>query len=85
VTWGASAIRRFCHADKVEEEAPQRRMIQPAVHPRRFERYATCVVARTCNRLDRSLKAIETACAIETEIGPGENVRDRQSHIRDAL
>jgi cytochrome P450 len=44
-------------------------MVQPAFHPRRFERYASCMVARTRNRLDRWLKTIETAGGIETEIG----------------
>jgi cytochrome P450 len=52
-----------------DEWLRQRRMVQPAFHPRRFERYATCMVARTRNRLDRWLKTIETAGGIETEIG----------------
>jgi cytochrome P450 len=47
----------------------QRRMVQPAFHARRFERYATCMVTRTRNRLDRWLKTIDTAGGIETEIG----------------
>jgi cytochrome P450 len=52
-----------------DEWLRQRRMVQPAFHPRRFERYASCMVARTRHRLDRWLKAIETAGRIETEIG----------------
>jgi cytochrome P450 len=52
-----------------DEWLRQRRMVQPAFHARRFERYASCMVARTRNRLDRWLKAIETAGGIETEIG----------------
>jgi cytochrome P450 len=52
-----------------DEWLRQRRMVQPAFHPRRFERYASCMVARTRNRLDRWLKTIETAGGIETEIG----------------
>jgi cytochrome P450 len=47
----------------------QRRMVQPVFHPRRFEGYASCTVARTHHRLDRWLKTIETAGGIETEIG----------------
>jgi cytochrome P450 len=52
-----------------DEWLRQRRMVQPAFHPRRFERYASCIVTRTRNRLDRWLKIIETAGGIETEIG----------------
>jgi cytochrome P450 len=52
-----------------DEWLRQRRMVQPAFHPRRFERYASCMVTRTRNRLDRWLKIIETAGGIETEIG----------------
>jgi cytochrome P450 len=53
-----------------EEWLRQRWMVQPAFHARRFERYASCMVARTRNRLDRWLKTIETAAGgIETEIG----------------
>jgi cytochrome P450 len=52
-----------------DEWLRQRRMVQPAFHPRRFERYASCMVARTRDRLDRWLKTIETAGGIETEIG----------------
>src|SRR6516164_3941442 len=52
-----------------DEWLRQRRMVQPAFHPRRFEGYASCMVARTRTRLDRWLKTIETAGGIETEIG----------------
>jgi cytochrome P450 len=52
-----------------DEWLRQRRMVQPVFHPRRFERYASCMVARTRNRLDRWLKTIDTAGGIETEIG----------------
>jgi cytochrome P450 len=52
-----------------DEWLRQRRMVQPAFHPRRFERYATCMVARTRLRLDGWLKTIETTGGIETEIG----------------
>jgi cytochrome P450 len=52
-----------------DEWLRQRRMVQPAFHVRRFEHYASCMVARTQNRLDRWLKTIETAGGIETEIG----------------
>jgi cytochrome P450 len=52
-----------------DEWLRQRRMVQPAFHPRRFERYASCMVARTRNRLGGWLKAIDTAGGIETEIG----------------
>jgi cytochrome P450 len=52
-----------------DEWLRQRRMVQPAFHPRRFERYASCMVARTRNRLDRWLKTIDPAGGIETEIG----------------
>jgi cytochrome P450 len=52
-----------------DEWLRQRRMVQPAFHPRRFGRYAACMVARTRNRLDRWLKTIETAGGVETEIG----------------
>jgi cytochrome P450 len=52
-----------------DEWLRQRRMVQPAFHPRRFEGYASCMVARTRNRLARWLKTIETAGGMETEIG----------------
>jgi cytochrome P450 len=52
-----------------DEWLRQRRMVQPAFHPRRFERYAACMVARTRTRLDRWLKTIETAGGIEAEVG----------------
>jgi cytochrome P450 len=52
-----------------DEWLRQRRMVQPAFHPRRFEHYAACMVARTRNRLDRWLKTIETTGGIETDIG----------------
>jgi cytochrome P450 len=52
-----------------DEWLRQRRMVQPAFHPRRFERYASCMVARTRDRLDRWLKPVETTGGIETEIG----------------
>src|SRR5262249_48534311 len=52
-----------------DEWLRQRRMVQPAFHPRRFERYGSCMVARTRDRLDRWLKTIHTAGGIETEIG----------------
>jgi cytochrome P450 len=52
-----------------DEWLRQRRMVQPAFHPRRFEHYASCMVARTRNRLNRWLKTIETAGGIETDIG----------------
>jgi cytochrome P450 len=47
----------------------QRRMVQPAFHQRRFEHYASCMVARTRDRLDHWLKMIDTRGGIETEIG----------------
>jgi cytochrome P450 len=52
-----------------DEWLRHRRMVQPAFHARRFERYASCMVARTRDRLDRWRKTIETAGGIETEIG----------------
>jgi cytochrome P450 len=52
-----------------DEWLRQRRMVQPAFHPRRFERYASCMVARTSARLDRWLRNIEASGALETEIG----------------
>jgi cytochrome P450 len=52
-----------------DEWLRQRRMVQPAFQPRRFERYASCMVARTRHRLDRWLKTIETVGGIETAIG----------------
>jgi cytochrome P450 len=52
-----------------DEWLRQRRMVQPAFHQRRFERYGSCMVARTRDRLERWLKTIETAGGIETEIG----------------
>jgi cytochrome P450 len=52
-----------------DEWLRQRRMVQPAFHPRRFERYASCMVARTRDRLDRWLKTMDRAGGIETEIG----------------
>jgi cytochrome P450 len=52
-----------------DEWLRQRRMVQPAFHPRRLERYASCMVARTRSRLGRWLKTVETAGGIETEIG----------------
>jgi cytochrome P450 len=52
-----------------DEWLRQRRMVQPAFQARRFEHYASCMVARTRNRLDRWLKTIETAGGIETDIG----------------
>jgi cytochrome P450 len=52
-----------------DEWLRQRRLVQPAFHARRFERYASCMVARTSHRLDRWRQTIETAGAIETEIG----------------
>jgi cytochrome P450 len=54
-----------------DEWLRQRRMVQPAFHPRRFENYASCMVALTRSRLDRWLKSIETAGSIEIEIGKG--------------
>jgi cytochrome P450 len=47
----------------------QRRMVQPAFHPRRFEHYASCMVARTRDRRDRWLTTADTAGGIETAIG----------------
>jgi len=52
-----------------DEWLRQRRLVQPAFQPRRFEHYASRLVARTRNRLDRWLTTIETAGGIETEIG----------------
>jgi len=52
-----------------DEWLRQRRMVQPAFHPRRFEAYAACMVSRTRHHLDRWLKTIETAGSIEIEIG----------------
>jgi len=52
-----------------DEWLRQRRMVQPAFNPRRFERYASCMVARTRNRLDCWLKTINAAGSIETRIG----------------
>jgi cytochrome P450 len=51
-----------------DEWLRQRRMVQPAFHSRRFEHYASCMVAHTRNRLDRWLKTIDSAGSIETEI-----------------
>jgi cytochrome P450 len=44
-------------------------MVQPAFHARRYDRYASCMVARTRERLGRWLKAIEAAGAVEMEVG----------------
>jgi cytochrome P450 len=52
-----------------DEWLRQRRMVQPAFHPRRFDRYASCMVARTRDRLGRWLKTIDSAGGIETEVG----------------
>jgi cytochrome P450 len=52
-----------------DEWLRQRRMVQPAFHPRRFERYASDMVSRTRSCLDRWLKTVETTGNIETEIG----------------
>jgi cytochrome P450 len=52
-----------------DEWVRQRRMVQPAFHPRRFEHYASCMVARTRDRLERWLRTMDTAGAIEMEIG----------------
>jgi cytochrome P450 len=79
----AKQFRRFPHPMQVlaqwngnsvlisegDEWLKQRRMVQPAFHPRRFERYAACMVAHTRQRLDRWLKTVETTGGIETEIG----------------
>lgn len=51
-----------------EEWLRQRRMVQPAFHPRRFERYASCMVERARQRLDRWLKVIDTSGGIDTDI-----------------
>jgi cytochrome P450 len=47
----------------------QRRMVQPAFHARRYNRYASCMVARTSDRLGHWLKTIEAAGAVQMEIG----------------
>jgi cytochrome P450 len=47
----------------------QRRLVQPAFHPKRFDRYAACMVERTRRRLDHWLKTIDSAQSIEVEIG----------------
>jgi cytochrome P450 len=52
-----------------DEWLRQRRMVQPAFHPRRFDRYASCMVGRTRARLDRWLKTIDTTGGVETPIG----------------
>jgi cytochrome P450 len=52
-----------------DEWLRQRRLVQPAFHPRRFEHYADCMVSRTRHRLDRWLKTIATTGGVEMEIG----------------
>jgi len=52
-----------------DEWLRHRRMVQPAFHAKRFERYASCMVDRTRRRLDHWLKTIETKGAVETAIG----------------
>jgi cytochrome P450 len=52
-----------------DEWLRQRRLVQPAFHPRRFERYASCMIDRCRHRLDGWLKTIQGAGSIETEIG----------------
>jgi cytochrome P450 len=52
-----------------DEWLRQRRMVQPAFNPRRFDRYASCMVDRTRGRLDRWLQNIDTSGGIDTEIG----------------
>jgi cytochrome P450 len=51
-----------------DEWLRQRRLVQPAFHARRFERYADCMVARTRQRLDRWLKDIDSADGMEAGI-----------------
>ena len=51
-----------------EEWLRQRRMVQPAFHPKRFDRYAACMVDRTRNLLDRWLTRIKDETSIEVEI-----------------
>ncbi len=52
-----------------DEWVRQRRMVQPAFHPGRFERYAACMVERTRRRLERWLERIDASGGVETEIG----------------
>lgn len=52
-----------------EEWLRQRRLVQPAFHPKRFERYAACMVERTRIRLDGWLKTMADAGSLEMEIG----------------
>jgi cytochrome P450 len=51
-----------------DEWLRQRRMVQPAFHTRRFERYASCIVDRSRNRLGRWLKTIDLTGGLQTEI-----------------
>src|SRR5262249_29372941 len=52
-----------------DEWLRQRRMVQPTFNVRRHEGYASCMVARTRDHLERWTKTIERTGAIETEIG----------------
>src|SRR5262249_50368478 len=51
-----------------DEWLRRRRMVQPAFNPKRFERYAACMVGRTRNCLDRWLKSIDAAGSFEVNI-----------------
>jgi cytochrome P450 len=52
-----------------DEWLRQRRMVQPVFHPRRFQAYASQIVARTRHRLDRWMQSIQAAGSMETDIG----------------
>lgn len=51
-----------------DEWLRQRRMVQPAFHPKRFERYAACMVGRARTCLDHWLKSIDAAGSVEMDI-----------------
>jgi cytochrome P450 len=63
--WNANSVL----ISEGDEWLRQRRMVQPAFHPRRFDRYASCMVARTRDCLGRWLKTIDSAGSIEAEVG----------------
>jgi cytochrome P450 len=51
-----------------DEWLRQRRMVQPAFHVGRFDRYASCMVAATRQRLESWLRIMETTGSLEMEI-----------------
>src|SRR5215831_6344020 len=51
-----------------DEWHEKRRMVQPAFHPRRFDRYAACMVERTGNFLNGWLTAIDRAGSLEIDV-----------------